>query len=543
LDCLSGGTKKARHKIDCALEIDFTTGQLIAFYCVRCAPEGYARFVISGSEKNNMWRETKILLIDDNHERRRDVTVILNFLGEDHLACSSLDWREAVDALPSSRDVLTVLLGEVQGKGGAFELLKQLAAWDEFLPVLMLDQQAAAEWPEDLRRRILAALEMPPSYNKLLDSLHRAQVYREMYDQARERGRQRETNLFRSLVGTSRAIQQVRQMMQQVADTEANVLILGESGTGKEVVARNLHYHSKRRDAPFVPVNCGAIPAELLESELFGHEKGAFTGAITSRAGRFELANGGTLFLDEIGDMPLPMQVKLLRVLQERTFERVGSNKTQHADVRIIAATHKQLEQMIETGSFREDLYYRLNVFPIEMAPLRERVEDIPLLMNELISRMEFEKRGSIRFNSAAIMSLCRHDWAGNVRELANLVERMAIMHPYGVIGVGELPKKFRHVDDEDEDLTSSLRDELEERAAIVAGLPGMDAPAMLPPEGLDLKDYLGNLEQGLIQQALDDANGVVARAAERLRIRRTTLVEKMRKYGMGRRDDEGLDE
>jgi sigma-54 specific flagellar transcriptional regulator A len=152
---------------------------------------------------------------------------------------------------------------------------------------------------------------------------------------------------------------------------------------------------------------------------------------------------------------------------------------------------------------------------------------------------MEHEKRGSIRFNSAAIMSLCRHDWAGNVRELANLVERMAIMHPYGVIGVGELPKKFRHVDDEDEDLTASLREDLEERAAIIAGLPGVSTPAMLPAEGLDLKDYLGNLEQGLIQQALDDASGVVARAAERLRIRRTTLVEKMRKYGMSRRDEE----
>ncbi|ENA0262131.1 transcriptional regulator FleQ, partial [Pseudomonas aeruginosa] len=252
---------------------------------------------------------------------------------------------------------------------------------------------------------------------------------------------------------------------------------------------------------------------------------------------------GGTLFLDEIGDMPLPMQVKLLRVLQERTFERVGSNKTQNVDVRIIAATHKNLEKMIEDGTFREDLYYRLNVFPIEIAPLRERVGDIALLLNELISRMEHEKRGSIRFNSAAIMSLCRHDWPGNVRELANLVERLAIMHPYGVIGVGELPKKFRHVDDEDEQLASSLREELEERAAINAGLPGMDAPAMLPAEGLDLKDYLANLEQGLIQQALDDAGGVVARAAERLRIRRTTLVEKMRKYGMSRRDDDLSDD
>jgi sigma-54 specific flagellar transcriptional regulator A len=486
-----------------------------------------------------MWRETKILLIDDNSERRGDLTVILNFLGEDHLACGSHDWQDAVAQLASSREVLSVLLGDVQAKGGSLGMLKQLQAWDEFLPILLIAEQVSPEWPEELRRRVLATLEMPPSYNKLLDSLHRAQVYREMYDQARERGRQREPNLFRSLVGTSRAIQQVRQMMQQVADTEASVLILGESGTGKEVVARNLHYHSKRREAPFVPINCGAIPAELLESELFGHEKGAFTGAITSRAGRFELANGGTLFLDEIGDMPLSMQVKLLRVLQERTYERVGSNKTQSADVRIIAATHKNLEEMIEAGSFREDLYYRLNVFPIEMAPLRERIEDIPLLMNELISRMEHEKRGSIRFNSAAIMSLCRHDWAGNVRELANLVERMAIMHPYGVIGVGELPKKFRHVDDEDEELTTSLREELEERSAIIAGLPGVNTPAMLPAEGLDLKDYLGSLEQGLIQQALDDASGVVARAAERLRIRRTTLVEKMRKYGMSRRDDE----
>ena len=485
-----------------------------------------------------MWRETKILLIDDDAARRHDLGVILNFLGEEHLAASSQQWPSLLDGLADCRTLSVALVGQVDGKGGVLELLRQLGERDEFLPILLVGEAPTAQWPEDLRRRVLVSLDMPPSYNKLLDSLHRAQVYREMYDQARERGRQREPNLFRSLVGTSRAIQQVRQMMQQVADTEASVLILGESGTGKEVVARNLHYHSKRREAPFVPVNCGAIPAELLESELFGHEKGAFTGAISSRAGRFELANGGTLFLDEIGDMPLPMQVKLLRVLQERTFERVDSNKTQSADVRIIAATHKDLEKMIEEGSFREDLYYRLNVFPIEMAPLRERIEDIPLLMNELISRMEHEKRGSIRFNSAAIMSLCRHDWPGNVRELANLVERMAIMHPYGVIGVAELPKKFRHVDDEDEQL-SSLREELQERDALMGNLPSLESGALLPPEGIDLKEYLGNLEQDLIQQALDDAAGVVARAAERLRIRRTTLVEKMRKYGMNRRDED----
>lgn len=489
-----------------------------------------------------MWRETKILLIDDNAQRRHETAIILGFLGEDYLACGSADWHAAVSDLESSRSLLAVLLGEVSTKGGRLELLKRLDEWDEFIPLFLLAEGPASEWQDSHRQRILATLALPLSYNKLLDSLHRAQVYRDMYDQARGRGVYRETNLFRSLVGNSRAIQNVRQMMQQVADTEASVLILGESGTGKEVVARNLHYNSKRREAPFVPVNCGAIPAELLESELFGHEKGAFTGAISSRAGRFELACGGTLFLDEIGDMPLPMQVKLLRVLQERTFERVGSNKTQQADVRIIAATHKNLEEMIEQGSFREDLYYRLNVFPIEMAPLRERTEDIPLLLSELISRMEHEKRGSIRFNSAAIMSLCQHDWAGNVRELANLVERMAIMHPYGVIGISELPKKFRHLDGQDESVSQSLHDEMAERAALSAAQSASvgDYPInMLPPEGLDLKDYLGNLEQGLIQQALDDAGGIVARAAERLRIRRTTLVEKMRKYGMSRREEE----
>lgn len=309
------------------------------------------------------------------------------------------------------------------------------------------------------------------------------------------------------------------------------MLITGESGTGKEVVARNLHYHSPRRQRPFVPVNCGAIPPELLESELFGHEKGSFTGAISSRAGRFEMAEGGTLFLDEIGDMPLPMQVKILRVLQERTFERVGSNKTQQADIRIIAATHKNLEQMISEGTFREDLYYRLNVFPIEMPAMRERIEDIPLLLNELISRLENEGRGSIRFNSAAILSLCQHDWAGNVRELANLVERMAIMYPYGVVGPSELPAKFRHVPEGE---TAEQESESQAHFAI-PGIVTTDARPMLPPEGLDLKDYIASMEQHLIQQALDESSGVVARAAERLQIRRTTLVEKMRKYELSR--------
>ena len=347
--------------------------------------------------------------------------------------------------------------------------------------------------------------------------------------------------LSAEIIGEAPAMQEVFRAIGRLSHSHITVLINGESGTGKERVAQALHQHSPRAGKPFIALNMAAIPRDLIESELFGHEKGAFTGAAAQRQGRFEQANGGTLFLDEIGDMPLPMQVKLLRVLQERTFERVGSNKVQTADVRVIAATHKNLEQMIQEGGFREDLYYRLNVFPIDMPAMRERIEDLPLLLNELITRMENEKRGSIRFSTSAILSLCQHDWPGNVRELANLVERMAIMHPHGVIGVGELPRKFRYVEDDQDDLRQ-LRETEDERGEAFSGLVGLDSPAFLPPEGLDLKEYLGGLEQTLIQQALDECNGVVARAAERLRIRRTTLVEKMRKYGLNRGADASED-
>lgn len=477
--------------------------------------------------------DSYVLLVDDCPQSRHDLRLILEFLGEEPFPVASTGWQALVEKqIGSSAAVKCVIIGECDSPGGLASLVEQLDAWDAHVPVVVIGRDRVVGWPDYMRQRLLSTAELPLTYSQLLDILHRAQVYREVFDEGL-RKHQREPNLFRSLVGTSRAIQSVRQMMKQVADTEATVLILGDSGTGKEVVARNLHYHSRRKDAPFVPVNCGAIPAELLESELFGHEKGAFTGAITSRAGRFELAAGGTLFLDEIGDMPMNIQVKLLRVLQERTFERVGSNKPQQADVRVIAATHKNLEEMIARGEFREDLFYRLHVFPIEMPPLRERIEDLPLLLNELITRLEKEKRGSIRFSSAAIMSLCKHPWPGNVRELANLVERMAIMHPHGVIGVGELPRKFRYVDDDNEDLRQ-LQQEQDDNAWRPP-LAGLSRSVGLPPEGLDLREHLAELEQSLIQQALDDANFVVARAAERLRIRRTTLVEKMRKYGMSR--------
>lgn len=332
--------------------------------------------------------------------------------------------------------------------------------------------------------------------------------------------------LDRMLIGRSQPMLRLRRLIARVAETDTTVLVQGETGTGKEVVASAIHYCSPRRDRPFVAVNCGAIPAELLESELFGHEKGAFTGALTARQGRFELAQGGTLFLDEIGDMPLPMQVKLLRVLQERTFERVGSNRSMNTDVRVIAATHRDLEASISEGRFREDLFYRLNVFPVEVAPLRHRKEDIPLLAEHFAARLERDGRERIRLSPGALKALNLYHWPGNVRELANLIERLSILVPDGTVEVMDLPTKMLEL--AEVDLSQS-----DEQITLTA------SPEVgLPEDGVDLREYLGQLEMSFIRKALEDAGGVVAHAAQALRMRRTTLVEKMRKYGIQRQED-----
>ena len=281
-----------------------------------------------------------------------------------------------------------------------------------------------------------------------------------------------------------------------------------------------------------------------------GHEKGAFTGALTSRKGRFELAEGGTIFLDEIGDMPMPMQVKLLRVLQERCFERVGGNTTIKVNVRVVAATHRNLERMIEEGSFREDLYYRLNVFPIEMPALKSRKQDIPLLLQELMARLEAEGGLPICFTPRAINSLMEHHWPGNVRELANLVERMIILYPNSLVDVNHLPTKYRYsdipefqpegnpftsVEEQERDVFQDIFSEdfnFDEQSDLDHNL---NAPQALPPEGVNLKELLADLEVNMISQALEAQGGVVARAADMLGMRRTTLVEKMRKYNLQR--------
>jgi sigma-54 dependent transcriptional regulator, flagellar regulatory protein len=353
--------------------------------------------------------------------------------------------------------------------------------------------------------------------------------------------------------GTSGAVREVIGLIRQVADFDSTVLILGESGTGKEVAAHAVHDLSPRRHRPFVAVNCGAIPADLLESELFGHEKGAFTGAIASRKGRFEIAEGGTLFLDEIGDMSPNMQVKLLRVLQERVFERIGNHTPIHCDVRIIAATHRNLEESIRAGTFREDLFHRLNVFPIEMPALRSRLEDLPLLVRDFIARNIAEGRGEVQLAPRVLTALGVYRWPGNVRELANLIERLSIVCRNRTATLDDLPNKYQPVDwthaspmarwEFDFDTTQSTVHSFEihdaEHASHdVIALPPTDTAAdnhhpALPTEGLDLRLHLLEIERQLVLQALERADGVVAHAARLLNVRRTTLIEKLRKLGI----------
>ena len=481
-------------------------------------------------------RESAILLIDDDESRRDELLAILKFIDLRHVfASNNNSWQESLKQC--NQPVKTLVLGDCDSAESYEEILTQVRQLNPDVAVLLFQKERVdSRYPDSVEKSALTFLDQPLKYKQLVAALEKAKVCRENQKVVIER--RGEIELFRSLVGNSASIKQVRKLIEQVAISDANVLVLGESGTGKEVVARNLHYYSVRRDKPFVPINCGAIPADLLESELFGHEKGAFTGAISARQGRFELAEGGTLFLDEIGDMSLHMQVKLLRVLQERTFERVGSNKSISSNVRIVAATHRNLEQAINDGKFREDLFYRLNVFPIEMPPLRDRRDDIPLLLTELIARLENEGRGSVRITQPAMMALCQYDWPGNVRELANLVERLVIMFPTGVVDFNELPEKFQANElSKGEAIINNMMAQQSVAENEVDTLVGSSLPR-LPVEGIDLKEYLADLERHFIQQAIEEAGGVVAHAANRLKLRRTTLVEKMRKYGLQRNEE-----
>jgi transcriptional regulator with PAS, ATPase and Fis domain len=319
------------------------------------------------------------------------------------------------------------------------------------------------------------------------------------------------------LIGTSAKMQRIFDLTNKLAGSDATVLITGESGTGKELVARTIHDLSPRANGPFVPVNCGAIPEELLESELFGHVRGAFTGAINARQGRFQLAHGGTLFLDEIGEMSPKLQVKLLRVLQEREFEPVGSDKAVRVDVRVIAATNRDLVTAVKERRFREDLFYRLNVLPIHLPPLRERNTDVAVLIRHFL-RQHSRKRGMavMQVEAEALRRLEQYRWPGNVREVENLTERLVILNEDGIVRTSDLPDYIREGGVSTGEEQFSLRD------------------LRLPPEGVDLNGFMQTIEDQLILQALSRTGGNKTLAAELLRLNRTTLIERMRKKGLG---------
>ncbi len=498
-----------------------------------------------------------ILLVEDDSQLFNEIKSLMNFIGYDTFYVNDI---EVLDGALNGGEFSCVLLGEFKNERARIEALEKISLLK--LPVIIFNQtRHNLEKYQSQYKNVTSHLDMPLKYEPVATALRQIKREPPANDNVIV---SKLVSQIPKLGGTSTAIKAVRTLIEQVAKTDASVLILGESGTGKEVVARNIHALSHRCKAGFVPVNCGAIPTDLLESELFGHEKGAFTGAISSRQGRFELAEKGTLFLDEIGDMSLSMQVKLLRVLQEHTFERVGSNKSITSNVRILAATHRNLEANIKEGGFREDLFYRLNVFPIELPSLRDRLEDVPFLLQDQIDKLEIEKRGNVRLTAEAIEILSQYTWPGNIRELANLVERLSILYPDRVVDAQHLPPKYQSKtafqsatdiikeppfnpafmfadQDETDEIEKSLLKKLplDLPQKITNGFSEIpitsetisNTEGVMNADGLDLKEHLASMEIQLIRQALDKTEGVVAHAAKLLKMRRTTLVEKLKKY------------
>jgi two-component system response regulator AtoC len=348
----------------------------------------------------------------------------------------------------------------------------------------------------------------------LMGSINKAlEAYRHSKSTLSSRKAVRDKSQLEQFVGTSEPIRLVLEFVAKVADCDSTVLIQGESGTGKELVARMLHFNSARKDRPLIPVNCGAIPENLLESEFFGHEKGAFTGADHARMGHFELAHGGTIFLDEIGELSLGLQVKLLRVLQERSFERVGGTRTIDVDVRVVAATNQDLEVAVQQKRFREDLYHRLNVIPVTIPPLRECRSDIPQLVTHFLAQLNHRKKTAPADCSPDAMArLMEHHWPGNIRELKNMIERLVVLSQSTTIEVSDLPERFQH-------------------RSVIAEQPASSF-INFSDQGVNLSEEVEQLEYRLIVGALHQANGITTKAAQLLHMNRTTLVEKMKRKG-----------
>jgi DNA-binding NtrC family response regulator len=464
------------------------------------------------AERRFLLREATILVVDDEELYRRALERILTRVGHKVLMA-----RDATDALGIVyNQPVDLVLADIRMPGiNGLELVRQIHDFSQDLPCIVVTGYGSPEQSlEALRAGAFWYLEKPFDQGHL-------DVVRRLVEQAIEVGRLRTENRilqhqlrskykFDNVVGDSAALRGVLEVVSKVADSNSTVLITGESGTGKELIARAVHFNSRRSDRMLLTVNCGAIPEELLESELFGHVRGAFTNAVNHREGRFTLAHQGTIFLDEIGDMSPNLQVKLLRVLQDGTFEPVGSSKTVTADVRVIAATNQNLELAIQERRFREDLFFRLNVIPIEVPPLRERREDIPILVAHFLEVANQARDGGVEgIADEAMEMLCNYPWPGNVRELENLIERLVILSNGPDIVASDLPAGFQ------------------------SGSSGTAQAPRVTATGLSFRAVVDDFESDLILQALEQTQWNKNRAAQLLGLNRTTLLEKIKKKGL----------
>lgn len=455
--------------------------------------------------------ERTILLVEDEDFIRESTSEILEMNG--YRVTTAPSGEAGIEA--ARKKDFDVVLTDLKLPGATgIDVIRAVKAVSPNTACIILTGFGSIETTiEAMKAGAFTYLQKPLGKDQLLVTLDKAYEVYSLKAENTKLKKEITNNCTEAILGTSPEIQRVRDIIGKIADTDSTVLILGESGTGKELVARALHYGSARNNKPFVPINCAAIPEDLLESELFGYEKGAFTGAIATKIGRFEAANEGTVFLDEIGDMSPGLQVKILRVLQEKEFERVGGRSSIKVDVRVVAATNIDLERAVEEKKFRNDLYYRLNVIPIHLPPLRERSEDVLLLVNHFIEKIALRKKKTVKgVNPDALKALEGYDWPGNIRELENLVERLVVLkEPDTFVSLKDLPEKIRKGSVE----------------ALGAGAVAFRA------EGLDFNTAVDNFEKDLILSALNRVNGVKKKAAEILNLNRTTLIEKMKRKGL----------